>query len=83
MKALGDIVIAKVIVEEKTKGGIVLPQNSQLPQTTGKVISCGEEVKEIKINDMIMFHNRGGQVIFIENEEYRALKYGEIYCVLD
>lgn len=85
IKAVNDHVIVKEIVkeEEKTESGIIIPQTVRVePQKTGKVISVGEDVKKIKKDDMVMFHQSGGQAIILNGEVLRVLKKNEIYGVI-
>jgi len=85
VQAVKDKIFVQVIKEElKTPGGIVIPEGvRQLPQKTGVVLSVGEEVKEIKEGDILMFHQQAGQIALIESVEYRILMYNEIYAVVN
>jgi chaperonin GroES len=84
IQAVKDKIFAKVIKQETTtKGGLIVPGTVRKdPQKTGKVISVGADVKTILVNDIIMFHDRGGQVILLDEEEYRILSDSEIYGVV-
>lgn len=79
--AIKDKVVAKVLSkEEKTKGGIVIPDSVEMePQAFGEVISVGNEVEGIHRGDTIIFHVRGGQEIVFEEENYKCLAFNEIY----
>jgi len=85
MEAIGEHVIVKILDgEEVTRGGIVIPSNAQQPpQVYGKVLSVGDEVSsrkiELKPDDVIMFHQQGGQIILVEETQYRVLKVDEVY----
>lgn len=84
MKAVKDKVFVKVLkeVEQTTQGGLIVPGTvKKEPQKYGDVLSVGNDVKEIIIGDQIMFHDRGGQTIMINGEEYRILSENEIYGV--
>ena len=84
LQGIKDKVIVEVIKEElKTAGGIIIPESARhLPQKMGRVISVGEEVKEIKEEDIIIFHQMGGQVVLLNNVEYKVLMNNEIYAVI-
>jgi co-chaperonin GroES (HSP10) len=77
------------VVEElkrtQTKGGIVFPEGAGDPQGYGKVLSVGDQVsgKQIKTDDIIVFHARGGQAVLLGKRLLRVLKYDEIYGLLE
>jgi chaperonin GroES len=83
VKAINDHVIVRenIKTEETTSSGIVIPQTVKVePQKYGEVVSIGEKVENIKIGDVVMFHQSGGQAVIINGEIYRVLKNSEIYC---
>lgn len=80
--AVKDKVVARVIPqEEKTKGGIVIPEGVQKsPQVQAEVVSVGKEVEDIEVGDIILCHQQGGQEMLIEDESYKCLIYNEVYA---
>jgi co-chaperonin GroES (HSP10) len=85
IQAINDKVVAEVVSSEdmETAGGIIIPSNVKMePQKYGKVTSVGEEVTNIKVGDIIVFHLAGGQVILLNGTEYRILMNNEIYGIL-
>jgi len=85
VKALGDKVVVEVIMQEKvTSGGIILPVNvDKDPQGYGEVLSIGEEVKNVKVGDIVIFHKNGGMAIMIDRKIMKVLVNKEIYGVLE
>ena len=83
IKAISDKIIVEELKRTKTEGGIILPDSSGDPQAYGKVISLGEDIKNLKVGDIIVFHNHGGQASLIGKSLLRILKYEEIYGVLE
>ena len=61
IKAVNDKVIVEEMKRTKSEGGIILPAGSGEPQAYGKVLSVGEDVKNIKEGQLIVFHVHGGQ----------------------
>jgi len=59
-------------IEDVTNRRIVLPDSGKPLTTIGKVINVGEEVKDIQINDTILFMTMGYQ--WVEDRELK-LKY--------
>ena len=84
LQGIKDKIVVEIIKEDlKTPGGIIIPEGvRQLPQKMGKVISIGEEVKEVCVGDIIVFHQQAGQIVLLDSIEYKILMYGEVYAVI-
>lgn len=70
---------------EKTRGGLILPDNVQEPQSYGRVLTAGEivtEDTEIKEGVVVVFHPRGGMDMLMEGRLLKVLKYDELYGIL-
>jgi co-chaperonin GroES (HSP10) len=83
--AVNDKIVVKPIeVSNTTKGGIIMPENSQKESfLRGKVISIGKDVEEIKIDDILAFHPHAGMDIMTKNREiFKVVKYGDVFCVI-
>lgn len=76
LKPIGDrILVKKIAMESKTKSGIILnnqEENSEILKA--KVIEVSDEVKNIKISDIVYFSKFKGVVI----EEYMVLEVKDI-----
>lgn len=76
LKPIGDrILVKKITMESKTKSGIILnnqEENSEILKA--KVIEVSDEVKNIKISDIVYFSKFKGVVI----EEYMVLEVKDI-----
>ena len=93
IKPLGDRVLVKrVEAEEKTKGGIVLPDTAKEKPKEGKVISVGpgkttEEGKNIPLSvkegDKILFSSYAGTDIEVEGKEYLILREEDILGIIE
>jgi len=89
---LGDrILVKRLEAEEKTKGGIVLPDTAKEKPKEGKVISVGkgktnEDGKTValtvKEGDKIIFSSYAGNDIKIEGEEYIIMKEEDVLGVI-
>jgi len=88
---LADRVVVKAIEqEEKTKGGIVLPDTArEKPQEgevlavgSGRLLDNGERVPlEVKVGDRVVFSKYGGTEIKLDGEEYIILRESDILAV--
>jgi len=93
LKPLGDrVVIELVEVEEKTAGGIVLPDTAkEKPQEgrvvavgTGRVLDSGERVApEVSVGDRIIFSKYAGTEVKYQDKEYLILRESDILAVVE
>ncbi len=92
LKPLADRVIVKVIeAEEKTKGGIVLPDSAKERPQQGEVLAVGggrrlDDGKvvplEVKVGDKVLFSKYGGIEVKEGGEEYLILREDDILGIL-
>ena len=83
LKPLGDRVVIKVLTqEEKTKGGIVLPDTAkEKPQEgevvavgSGRVLENGQRLPlEVKVGEKVIFSKYAGTEVKVDDEEYLIL----------
>ncbi len=93
LKPLGDRVVVKAIEqEERTAGGIVLPDTAkEKPQQgevvavgSGKLLDNGERVAlEVKAGDRIIFAKYGGTEVKIKGQEYLILRDTDILAIVE
>lgn len=92
LKPLADrVVVQKVDPEEKTAGGIVLPDTAREKPQEGKIISVGpgafddkgqRKPMEVKEGDRVLFAKYSGTEIKIEGEEYLILSERDILAIV-
>ncbi len=85
IKPLADRILVKVEVEdEKTSGGIYIPQTAQEKTQQGKVLAIGdsEDIK-VKVNDKIIYDKYAGTTIKVDSEEQLILKMSDILAVIE
>ena len=90
LKPLGDRLVVKVInQEEKTRGGIVLPDTAkEKPQEgevvavgTGKVLENGQKLPlEVKVGDRIIFSKYAGTEVKLDGDEYIIFSERDVLC---
>ncbi|HHT9120657.1 MAG TPA: co-chaperone GroES [Candidatus Hypogeohydataceae bacterium YC41] len=93
IKPLGEkILIKRIEPEEKTPGGIVLPETAKEKPKQGKVIEVGEgkllesgeRIKSsLKKGDRVVFASYAGTEIKIDGEEYILMSQDDILAVLE
>lgn len=89
---LGDrIVVQREESQEKTSGGIFLPDSAKDRPTRGKVVSVGDgrmlengnrSQLQVKVGDLVLFTSYAGENIEVDGEEYLLMNESEVLAVL-
>jgi chaperonin GroES len=93
IRPLGDrILVKRIKEEEKTKGGIIIPETAKEKPQEGKVVAVGKGkmteqgkllVPDVKAGDKILFGKYSGSEVKIEGEEHLILREDDILGVLE
>ncbi|MBN1333870.1 MAG: co-chaperone GroES [Synergistales bacterium] len=93
LKPLGDRMVVKVVTqEEKTKGGIVLPDTAkEKPQEgevmavgSGKVLENGQKLPlEVKVGDRIIFSKYAGTEVKLDGVEYVIFSERDVLAIIE
>ena len=86
------VLIKRVREEEKTKGGIIIPDTAKEKPVEGKVIAVGNGVVqkdgsvrklEVKVGDTVLFAKYSGSDIKLEGEDHLILREEDILGVIE
>ena len=86
------ILVQRVKEEEKTKGGIIIPDTAKEKPAEGKVTAVGngkvgedgKRIKlEIKTGDRILFGKYSGTEVTIEGDEYLIMREDDVLGVIE
>jgi chaperonin GroES len=93
VKPLYDRVIVKRLeAEEKTKGGLFIPDTAKEKPIQGQVIAVGSGKRtdkgdvlalEVQVNDRVLFGKYSGTEIKLEGEERVILREDEILAIIE
>ncbi len=93
VRPLEDRVLIKALeAEEKTKGGIVLPDTAKEKPSKGEVVAVGRgklldngKIVEptLKKGDRVLFGKYAGTEIKIDNIEYTIMRESEVLAKID
>jgi chaperonin GroES len=81
-----------VETEEKTKGGIIIPDTAKEKPQEGKVVALGKgkllddgsiKALDVKVGDKVLFSKYGGSDINIDGEDYLILREEEILAIIE
>ena len=93
VKPLGDKILVEVLeAEEKTKGGIILPDTAKEEKSEGKVVAIGSgkvlesgkiQALEVKKGDRVIFGKYSGDEILIDSRKHKILKESEVLAIFE
>lgn len=86
------ILLKRLEAEQKTSGGILIPDNAKEKPVEGKVVAVGNgkvlengsrQTPAIKAGDKVLFGKWSGNEVKIDGEEYLLIKEEEILAVIE
>jgi len=86
------IIVRRVEEEEKTKGGIIIPDTAKEKPMEGKVTAVGKgkiledgklQALDVKVGDRILFGKYSGTEVKIEGEEHLIMREDDILGVIE
>jgi chaperonin GroES len=86
------VIVQRIKEEEKTKGGIIIPDTAKEKPQEGKVVAVGagkildngsKVALDVKVGDKILFGKYSGTEIKIEGDEYLMMREDDILGVIE
>ena len=86
------LVVRRTQEEEKTKGGIIIPDTAKEKPSEGKVVSVGKgkvledgklQPLEIKRGDRVLFNKYSGTEVKIEGEEHLIIREDDVLGICE
>ena len=87
MKPIADRVIIKPApADEKTKGGLIIPDTAKEKPQRGEVIAVGPgkdgNLMTVQVGDLVLYGKYSGQEISYEGIDYLIMREDDILCVI-
>ena len=93
LKPLHDrVLVERVGQEDKTKGGIIIPDTAQEKPSEGTVVAVGDGLRgedgsvkplDVKKGDHVLFGKYGGTEIKVDGDELMILRESDILGIID
>ncbi len=86
------VILKRVKEEEKTKGGIIIPDTAKEKPIEGEVVAVGNgkvledgtvKALDVKVGDRVLFGKYSGTEVKLEGEERLIVREDDILAVLD
>jgi len=93
IRPLGDrVVVEPLEAEEKTKGGIILPDTAKEKPQEGKVVAVGKGKMndkgelvplEVKVGDKVLYGKYAGTEVTVDDKQYIILREDDILAIVE
>ena len=86
------VIVKRIEEEEKSKGGIIIPDTAKEKPQEGKVVAVGKgkvnddgkiTPLDVKVNDRVLFGKYSGSEINIDGEEHMIMREDDILGIID
>jgi len=87
IKPLSDrVLVLPNPAEEKTAGGLFIPDTAKEKPLMGKVVAVGpgtSEIRmEVKVGDQVLYGKYAGQEISVDGTDYLIMKQSDIFAII-
>lgn len=69
--------------EDKTPGGLYIPDSAKEKPQKGNVMAVGSEVKDIKVDNKVLFDKYSGSKVNVDDVEYLIIKEEDILGIIE
>jgi len=86
------ILVKRLDSEEKTAGGIIIPDTAKEKPVQGKIIAVGKGKKndkgeraamDVKVGDKVLFSRYGGTDVKVDGEELLIMREDDILAIIE
>ena len=86
------VLVRRIEGEEKTKGGLIIPDTAKEKPAEGEVVAVGEGARRdtgeliapsVKAGDRILFGKWSGSEVTLDGQEYLIMKESDILGIID
>ena len=80
------VLVEPAPAEEKTSGGIIIPDTAKEKPQKGRILAVGTGKKDepltVKVGDTVLYGKYSGTEINLEGSDYLIMRESDIYAVL-
>jgi chaperonin GroES len=86
------VIVQRIEEEEKTKGGLIIPDTAKEKPQEGKIVAVGKgklnddgkiTPLDVKVNDRVLFGKYAGTEINIDGEEHLIMREEDILGIIE
>ena len=85
------VLVRRVQSDEKTKGGLIIPDSAKEKPAEGELVACGEGARKdsgeliamaVKAGDRVLFGKWSGTEVTVDGEELLIMKESDILGII-
>jgi chaperonin GroES len=80
------VLVEPALAEEKTAGGIIIPDTAKEKPQKGKVVAIGTGKKDepltVKVGDTVLYGKYSGTEVIIDGNNYLIMREDDIYMII-
>ena len=80
------VVVRRIQADEKTKGGIIIPDTAKEKPQRGEVVAVGpgkEDIKmTVKVGDVVLYGKYSGQELSYEGVDYLIMREDDVLVII-
>ena len=80
------VLVEAAAAEEKTAGGIIIPDTAKEKPQRGKVVAVGagkkDEPMTVKVGDEVLYGKYAGTELQVDGKEFLIMKESDIYAIV-
>ncbi len=86
------ILVQRLTEQEKTRGGIIIPESAKEKPIEGKIIAVGNgkileggerRALDVKVGDKVLFGKYSGTEVKFDDQEYLIMREDEILAIIE
>jgi chaperonin GroES len=80
------VIVESAPAEEKTAGGIIIPDTAKEKPQRGKVLAVGtgkkDEPMTVKVGDMVLYGKYAGTEVQVDGKDYLIMRESDIFAII-
>lgn len=86
------VLVRRIESDEKTKGGLIIPDSAKEKPAEGQIVSCGEGARKdsgeliamaVSAGDRVLFGKWSGTEVTVDGEELLIMKESDILGIIE
>jgi chaperonin GroES len=80
------VIVESAPAEERTAGGIIIPDTAKEKPQRGKVLAVGSGKKDepmtVKVGDIVLYGKYAGTEVQVEGKDYLIMRESDIFAII-
>jgi chaperonin GroES len=80
------VIVESAPAEERTAGGIIIPDTAKEKPQRGKVLAVGtgkkDEPMTVKVGDMVLYGKYAGTEVQVDGKDYLIMRESDIFAIV-